>query len=236
MDNKIGVFDSGIGGLTTLNEIRNILPNENYIYYGDSKNNPYGEKSDEDLDKITNKITNYMVKSGVKLIVVACNTATTRCIKKLRENFPEMIFVGTEPAIKLACDSGYKNILVMATPGTVESERTQQLVAENQNPRQKITLLPCAGLAELIEAKDAVGINAKLHELLDPYKYEKIDAVVLGCTHYLHVKDLIAGILLGAKMIDGNKNVALRVKELLKEKHLLTSKNTSGTVEYIYTK
>ena len=236
MDSKIGVFDSGIGGLTTLAEIRATLPNESFIYYGDSKNNPYGEKTREELDNITERIVNYLVKSGVKLVVIACNTATTQCIETLREKFPEMLFVGTEPAIKLACDSGYKNILVMATPGTVEAERTQQLVAENQRPQQKLTLVPCAGLAEAIEEKDAVNISAKLHEILEPFEYDKIDAVVLGCTHYLHAKDEIAQILPHAKMIDGNKNIAQRVKTLLTENHLRTSSTAAGTVEYIYTK
>ena len=103
MNRKIGVFDSGIGGITVLKEIIKILPNEDYLYYCDSKNNPYGEKSDIELLEITNNIVNFFIKKDVKIIVVACNTATTRCIKTLRKMYPDILFVGTEPAIKLAC-------------------------------------------------------------------------------------------------------------------------------------
>ena len=128
MNKKIGIFDSGIGGLTTLKEIQKLLPNEEYIYYADSKNNPYGEKSEEELNNIVTNIVELLLKEDVKLIVIACNTATTRCIKLLREKYPQMIFVGTEPAIKVACDKNYKNTIVMATPNTTASERVKELI------------------------------------------------------------------------------------------------------------
>ena len=136
-NNKIGMFDSGIGGLTVLKELRKILPNENYIYYADSKNNPYGEKSDSELMAIVTNIVDYLISKEVKIIVIACNTATTRCINRLRKMYPDMIFVGTEPAIKVACDKNYKNTLVMATPGTIKSERTHELVKLNKKRNQK---------------------------------------------------------------------------------------------------
>ena len=101
MKKIIGVFDSGIGGLTILDELKNILPNENYFYFGDSKNNPYGQKTDEELEKIVDEIVKDLIKRGAKIIVVACNTATAKCIESLRKKFPEMIFVGTEPAVKI---------------------------------------------------------------------------------------------------------------------------------------
>ena len=113
MNNKIGMFDSGIGGLTILKELKKLLPNEDYIYYADSKNNPYGEKSDEELMKIVTNIVDFLISKDVKIIVIACNTATTRCIKRLRLMYPNMLFVGTEPAIKVACDNNYKNTLTI---------------------------------------------------------------------------------------------------------------------------
>ena len=171
MNNKIGVFDSGKGGLTTLKEIKKILPNEDYIYYADSKNNPYGNKTDEALYNIVKEVVDKLISKEVKLIVIACNTATTKCIEKLRQDYPNMLFVGTEPAIKVACDNNYKNTLVLATPGTIGSERTHELVKKNKKDEQNIILLPCEGLAEAIENSDEVKIN----KLLDKRNSDLID-------------------------------------------------------------
>ena len=104
---------------------------ENYIYYADSENNPYGDKTDEALYNIVTNVVDKLISKNVKIIVIACNTATTRCIEKLRKDYPDMLFVGTEPAIKVACDNNYKNTLVMATSGTIASERTHELVKKN---------------------------------------------------------------------------------------------------------
>ena len=169
MKRKIGVFDSGIGGKTTLNEIIKLLPNENYIYYADSKNNPYGEKSDEELFSIVCNIVDYFISINTKMIVIACNTATTRCINHLRNKYKDVLFVGTEPAIKVACDSNYKNTLVMATPLTVNSDRLNYLIKENIKDNENIILVSCDGLANAIENNDDDKINSLLHSLLDKY-------------------------------------------------------------------
>ena len=108
MKGKVGIFDSGIGGLTTYKEIKKLLPNENYIYYADTKNNPYGSKTQDELKQITKNIVNKLITKGAKIIVIACNTATTNCIEYLRKEFPNTIFIGTEPAIKVACDNNFK--------------------------------------------------------------------------------------------------------------------------------
>ena len=105
----IGIFDSGIGGLTILEEIKKIIVHNNIIYYADSKNNPYGTKTDDELKKITSDIVDYLINQNCKIIVIACNTATTRCISYLRSKYPNIIFIGTEPAIKIACDNNYLN-------------------------------------------------------------------------------------------------------------------------------
>ena len=183
MNKKIGIFDSGIGGLTTLEAITDLLPNEDYVYYADRKNNPYGNKSDEELYDIVNKVVRKLFKENVKLIVIACNTATTKCISKLRENYPDMIFIGTEPAIKVACDNNYKNTLVIATPGTIASERTQELLVKNKKDNENIELIACDNLANAIENYDNKKIDEILHKYFDKYKDKDIDAVVLGCTH-----------------------------------------------------
>ena len=236
MNNKIGIFDSGIGGTTILNELRNLLPSESFIYYADSKNNPYGEKSDEELFKIVSDVVNILLSKNVKLIVIACNTATTRCIKLLREKYPYMIFVGTEPAIKVACDNDYKNTLVMATPGTINSERTHELVIKNQKKDQNITLLPCDGLANAIENNNNDLIDKLLKKLLSQYFDKNIDSIVLGCTHYPLIKDKIQSLFPNAVLIDGNRGVSNQVKFKLEENNLLNLTKIIGSVEFIYNK
>ena len=235
-NNKIGMFDSGIGGLTVLKELRKLLPNENYIYYADSKNNPYGEKSDSELMNIVTNIVDFLISKEVKIIVIACNTATTRCINRLRKMYPNMIFVGTEPAIKVACDKNYKNTLVMATPGTIKSERTHELVKLNKKRDQKITLLPCKGLADAIESGNKDNVNKVLHKLLDKYVDEDIDSIVLGCTHYPHAKKNIKELFPKVKLIDGNKGVSKQVKKQLESHNLLSASTTHGKVKMIYNK
>ncbi|MBR6505900.1 glutamate racemase [Candidatus Saccharibacteria bacterium] len=214
---KIGVFDSGIGGTTVLAEIKKLLPNEEYRYIADSKNCPYGEKSDQELERIVTKNVDELKNWGAKIIVIACNTATTRCIDYLRQKYPELTFIGTEPAIKLATNTDAKSILVLATPGTIASERTKSLLEENQKPGQKITLLACPGLADTIEKcyqDDHTPIRDKLAELLTNAP-KSPDIIVLGCTHYSLIKDEIQTLFPSSKLIDGNLGVAHRVEAKL---------------------
>lgn len=233
-NNKIGILDSGIGGTTTLNEIKKLLPYEDFIYYADSKNNPYGSKSTEELYSIVKNIVDYLIEKEVKLIVIACNTATTKCIEKLRENYKNILFIGTEPAIKVACDNNYKNTLVLATPGTIKSERIGELVNKNKKTNQNIYLLPCDYLANAIERNDNKEIDSLLYNYLTPYQNKNIDSIVLGCTHYPLIKDKIQSYFKDAVIIDGNIGVAKRVKYILETNNLLG--NNKGNIEYIYNK
>ena len=235
MNNKIGIFDSGIGGLTTLEAIKKLLPKEDFIFYADSKNNPYGDKSIEELYSITENIVDMLIKKNVKLIVIACNTATTQCISHLRSKYPNMIFIGTEPAIKVACDNNYKNTLVMATPGTIKSERTHELVETNKKDFENIYLLPCDKLANAIERNNNTEIDKVLYKNLNDYKDKKIDAIVLGCTHYPIIKDKIQKYFPKSTIIDGNEGVARRVKQQLEENNLLNNEGT-GNIEFIQSK
>ncbi|MBQ6538902.1 MAG: glutamate racemase [Bacilli bacterium] len=228
---KIGMFDSGIGGLNVLEEIKKLIPNENIIYYQDSSNNPYGEKTDEELWTIVSNIVEYLIDKGVKEIIVACNTATTRCIKRLREEYPEIIFIGTEPAIKVATDNNYKNIILLGTPGTINSDRLHELVNCNQSD-ENIYLIECSGLANAIENHDNDTINSLLHNYLDEYKDKNIDSVVLGCTHYGYIKDQILNILGNIKLIDGNLGVAKQAKRMLEENNLLDG-TEEGKIEIV---
>ena len=212
---KIGLFDSGIGGTTTMAEIKKLLPEAEYVFIADSKNCPYGEKTDEELWKIVCHNVDELLSQKVDLIVVACNTATTRCIEKLRKAYPGVIFVGTEPAIKMACETGARKILVMATPGTVASERTNLLVEDNRLDGQEIELVGCKGLADAIEGGDDEKIEMVLDECLREIRRD-FEIVVLGCTHYPLIRDKIQKRFPGAELIDGNVGVAKQVVRLLK--------------------
>ena len=204
MNNKIGVFDSGIGGLSILEVLKCLLPYENFLYYGDSLNCPYGEKNDDELMEITRNIVRYLKSEGCKLIVIACNTATTRCMKRLREDFPELIFVGCVPAIKVASDRNFKNTLVMATPATIESERTHELVRDNKRIDQNIFLVPCYGLASAIEREDKSEVRNILQNIFYEYKDRNVDSIVLGCTHYPFIKKEISEEMPDAVLLDGS--------------------------------
>lgn len=227
---KIGVFDSGIGGMSILEELRKVLPNEDFLYYGDSLNNPYGEKSDDELIKITCSIVDYLVLNDCRLIVIACNTATTRCMKKLRLIYPDVIFVGTVPAIKVACDHNFKNTLVMATPATIDSERTNELVRDNKRDDQNIYLVPCVGLAHAIEIDDKVEIEKILKDIFKNYKDKDIDSIVLGCTHYPFIKKQILEEMPNTVLLDGSNGVAREVKRQLEINGLLKEEKVLGTV------
>ena len=214
---KIGFFDSGIGGTTVLNAVKQVLPNAEYKYIADSKNCPYGEKSDRELREIVTANVDELKAWGAQIIVIACNTATTKCITFLRHKYPELHFVGTEPAVKLAVNTDAKSILVMATPGTVHSERMRSLLGTNQKEGQTIKLLACPGLANVIEANytsnNTQPTSDHLTKLFTNLNFTP-DTIVLGCTHYSLVKDLIQSFFPSAQLIDGNVGVARRVQEL----------------------
>lgn len=233
MNKKIGVLDSGIGGTTVLDKMVELLPNEEYVYYKDTKNNPYGEKSEEELYKIVKEIVTFLInKKNCKMIVLACNTATTKCMKKLRKEFPDMLFVGTVPAVKVACDNNYKHTLVLATPATIDSERMAELVKDNKKDDQEMILYPCPGLADAIEKGKKDKITQILKELKQKMQDKKIDSIVLGCTHYPLIKERIASFFPDAELLDGSLGVAQEVKRQL-ESHNLLSQTSTGNIEYI---
>lgn len=232
MSNIVGVFDSGIGGLSVLSELEKLLPNEDFYYYGDSLNNPYGEKSDEELFEITSGVVDYLVNKGCRLIVIACNTATTRCMKYLREKYKDIIFVGTVPAIKVACDRDFKNTLVMATPATIESERTMELIRDNIRKDQNIYLVACPGLANAIEDNAQEKIKEILKDTFREYKDKKIDSIVLGCTHYPFIKEDILKEMPGVILLDGSRGVAMEVKRQLENNGFLSDKLSRKIVIY----
>ena len=214
----IGVFDSGIGGSTVLKEIIKYLPNQKYIYYSDSINNPYGNKSEKELYNIVKKIVLFLISKGCKAIVIACNTASAICVEKLREEFKEIVFIAIEPAYKMVYDYNPSGkTLVIATKGTIESKKFLALYDKYNN--HKTILKPCPGLAELIEKNDKEKINKYILDNLAQYK--GIDNIVLGCTHYPLIKDNIKKVLGSINFYDGSKGVSLELKRQLERHDLL---------------
>ena len=234
MNKKIGIFDSGLGGLSILKELIKVLPNEDYLFYEDSINNPYGEKSEEELFSITSKIVDYLLKEDCKIIVIACNTATTSCMKKLREKYPDTIFVGTVPAIKVAYDNNYKNTIILSTPYTRNSKRVEELIDEYHNPNQKIINISGENLANLIEENKIDEIRVLLDRILSPYKDS--DSIVLGCTHYPLIKDEIKKVLPNTEILDGSNGVAREVKHQLEINSSISNSNKCGNITIINTK
>jgi glutamate racemase len=229
-EGKIGIFDSGIGGVTVLKEIIKILPNENYIYYSDSKNNPYGDKPDEEILQICNNIVEYFLKQNCKAIVIACNTASSKAVDTLRKRYPQIPFIAIEPAYKMVYDYAYdKQTLVMATQGTINSEKFNLLLKKYDN--HKTILLPCVGLAEKIENGSIEDIRKYLNEHIKEYK-GKAENVVLGCTHYPLIKDEIQEVLGNVQFFDGAPKLAKHLKDVLEENQLLCN-NGKGEIEFI---
>ena len=234
-DLPIAVFDSGVGGISVLRELVRVMPNENFIYFGDSANAPYGSKSKEQVLSITRKNLEALMSRGIKAFVIACNTATSAAVSTLRAEYKELPIIGIEPAVKPAtniCDR--PRVIVMATPLTLKEEKFRALV-DRFVDRGEIIPVPCKGLVELIEAGklDGEEIDGYLENLFAPYKNQKIDAVVLGCTHYPHIKAAIARHMPNAEILDGGRGTALHTQRLLSERGLLRHSATGGTVEIL---
>ena len=225
----IGIIDSGIGGVSVLREILKQGINAEFMYYSDSKNNPYGDKSDVEVYNIVKDIVNFLLEKGCVAIVIACNTASAMCVKRLREEYPDTLFIAIEPAYKMVHDYNPKGkTLVMATKGTLASEKFLALFNKYDNNRT--ILLPCSGLAELIEEGNEVKIDRYLDDNLSRYK--DIDNVVLGCTHYPLIKDNIRKVLGDIKFFDGSLGVS---KELVRQLEFrgITFDDNSYSVEFI---
>ena len=226
----IGIFDSGIGGVTVLKELLKVLPNENYIYYSDSRNNPYGDKSDKQINELCEYIVKLFIKQKCKAIVIACNTASAKSAQYLRDKYRDIPFIAIEPAYKMVYDYAYSEpTLVMATKGTIESEKFNLLYHTYDN--HKTILLPCIGLADIIEEGNKDKIKAYLKEHLELYK-GKVKNVVLGCTHYPLIQHEIEEVLGQVTFFNGAPYLAKHLKDFLEEKDL-TNSAKEGIIQFI---
>jgi glutamate racemase len=218
----IGVFDSGIGGLTVLKELQKAMPNENFIYLADQAHLPYGNKSKKELIGITSTIMNYFLTKDVKLVVIACNTATANTIDALRKKYSVPI-VGTIPAIKPAAENTKTGtIAVLSTPATAKSSALKKLIRQYCRGI-KVLNIPCPDLVAQIEKGDLDSTKTKklLEKYLKPVIDSNADHVVLGCTHYPLLKKQMQKILgRKVKIIDSGTAIAKRTKHILQRENI----------------
>ena len=225
----IGMFDSGVGGLSVLGEAVRQLPGEDFIYFGDTANAPYGTKSPEAVRKLAFDIVESFRQQNVKAVVIACNTATAEAAKELRAHY-DFPIIGMEPALKPASEMEGDGLrLVLATPGTLSSEKYANLYSRFG---QNAVSLPCPGLMEFVEAGDrgSPELRAYLQNLLAPYLNRNVTAVVLGCTHYPFIKPLIQSYFPDTtKVLDGNAGTVRQLRRVLEQKGQLNP-GRSGSV------
>lgn len=231
----IAVFDSGVGGISVLRELKYLMPQENFYYYGDSANAPYGTKDLEEVRKLTMGHVDEFIKQGAKAVVVACNTATSAAVRLLRQKYENVPIIGIEPALKPAVLSGKNpNVVVMATPMTIREEKFHNLM-DRYTHMAHIIPLPCPGLMEYIEHGDIQGeeLLEFLGKLFEPFDKQKLDAVVLGCTHYPFVSRELKKVLGGnVALFDGGEGVARETKRRLAEKGLLETGEAPGEIVF----
>ena len=240
-DLPIGVFDSGLGGISVLKELMTLMPEEHYLYFGDSANAPYGTRTTEEVRHLTMNAAAMLYERGVKALVVACNTATAAAITQIREEYPNLIVVGIEPALKMATDRFPKgHVGIMATQVTLREEKLEHLVG--RFPDVTVERIPAPGLVELVEQGklDTKETENLLRQILTPY-IGQLDAIVLGCTHKPFVKDMVQKILCAdVQVLDGGAGTARQTCRLLEERNLrragqgsLKMENSSGKQELL---
>lgn len=231
----IAVFDSGVGGISVLRALITEMPNENYWYYGDSANAPYGTKSLEEVRELTISHVDHFIEQGAKAVVVACNTATSAAVRILRQKYPEVPIIGIEPALKPAALSKNRpNVIVMATPMTLRQEKFHNLMERYMGMAQIIPL-PCPGLMEYIENGDTQSQELLdfIAKLFEPFELQKLDAVVLGCTHYPFISREIQKVLgEGVMLFEGGPGTARETKRRLAEAGLLNSSENRGKITF----
>ncbi|NPD32831.1 glutamate racemase [Eggerthellaceae bacterium zg-997] len=231
-DGYVGVFDSGVGGISVLAEAMRALPHESFAYFGDSANAPYGEKSTEAVRARSEQIVDYLVSSGVKAVLIACNTATAAAAEHVRAAYPHLPIIGVEPALKPAAVSPASDrILVMATPMTLRLEKFHRLSSEWSDCAE-VSTVACEGLAARIERGDldAPDLKELLERLVGPYR-GRVSSVVLGCTHYPFIRRQISEVLGDVTLFDGGAGTARHLAHQLQERGIAAESTEPGLVE-----
>lgn len=236
-NNPIGVYDSGFGGLSVWRELYRALPEESIIYLGDGKNCPYGQKPAEEIRHLATKSVQELLSRGCKMIVVACNTATAAAIEHLRAMFPDLPFVGLEPAVKPACKSTRSGVVgVIATERSLKSEKFLATLARYGDGVEVIKAVG-KGFVEAVEAnaENCASTEQVVRAVVEPIIDRGADVLVLGCTHYPFLKDVIAKVVgeRNVEIIDSGEAVEKRVESLLDEYNLRAEMGHKAEYEFI---
>lgn len=229
----VGVFDSGVGGISILKCLIDELPHEDFRFFGDSANAPYGDRSADEVLALSRAITDAMVSEGAKAVVIACNTATAAAAEPLRRAYPDVPIIGVEPALKPAVLANLQGrVLVMATALTLSLEKFHRL-SKRWGSAAEVIPVPCVGLVDRIEHGDldANDLHALLESLVGEYR-GSVDGVVLGCTHYPFVKQQIREVLGDVAFYDSGEGTARRLRSQLEEHGLLATRDRAGTVSF----
>ncbi len=236
-DQPIGIFDSGVGGLSVLKEIRKQLPNESIVYFGDSNNCPYGEKTKKEALVLARKNIEFLINHHCKIIVIACNTVTAVAIDSFRSDY-HIPFIGMEPALKpAALQTKTKKIGILATENTINGNHFKQTFSKYGKDIE-VFIQPGYGLVELVEKNDHTSEKAKilLEEYLAPMLDKGADTIVLGCTHYPFLKELIQEITFDdINVIDPSNAVAAQTKRVLEQLNLIETDVTNPKFQFFTT-
>lgn len=225
MERAIGIFDSGVGGLTVVNSVKSLLPNENIIYIGDNCHCPYGDKTASQLFEYASEIVEYFIAQNVKLIVLACNTTSSTVLKQLQDTYPEVMIIGViDATVDDFISRNVSNTLVIATAATIASNKYPETI-KGINENIQTYALATPKLVPLVESGQyKQGIYDVLHEYLDSYK-NRIASIILGCTHYPILYDQIKQVLPGIEYISSSDAISKNIHDILFEKKLLNTNN-----------
>lgn len=232
MDTRpIGMFDSGCGGLTVLKEYMKLMPNENYVYYGDTAHLPYGDKSKEKIIEFSRKIVEFLIAKNVKMIIIACGTASAQAFKTIQNEYKIPIKNIITPT---AQNINVKNIGVIATKGTIKSKAWENAI-KKYNPNANIISLACPLFVPIVEEgfADSKIADYAVKEYISKFKDKKISSLILGCTHYPILSEKIQKeIGKNVKLINAGTISAFDTQKYLKENNLETSQKQSGTIDF----
>lgn len=227
MFRSIGVFDSGVGGISVLKDAMRLMPHEHFVFYGDNANAPYGVKAQEDIQRCVQNVVDQLLEKDIKALLIACNTATAAAAAQLRQQLSIPV-IGMEPALKPAHamrDEG--QILVLATPATLHLDKFMHLMrnyGEGAVPIEGYGIVECVEQGHLNDER----IECVLHGLLDKHLQNKTDAIVLGCTHYIFIKDALEKVAADVPLVDGNWGTVQQLRRILDEQGLLRQQGEGG--------
>lgn len=238
MESPVGVLDSGVGGISILRALVEFMPHENFMYFGDSANAPYGVKEREEIKNLIMNNVAELLERGCKAIVVACNTATAAAITELRETYPSVPMIGLEPALKpAAMAKEHPRVVVMATPFTLKEKKFEDLKKRFED-KAEIISLPCSEIVRFVERQECYSpaLLYYLRKQFEPYLGQRIDSVVLGCTHFPFVRKAIQEVV-GKDVVlyDSAVGVGKQVKRQLEAHGILNTSETRGKVTIINT-